>query len=101
MVCVFFWSLILSLSCGILHASIATPIALAIAQLTDSFEPAAETNCESLIAKAIALSPRNPEVQLALASIRMSQQKFEEAKAVIVEMYNDIEGKEPCEFAGC
>lgn len=63
-----------------------------------SFDPSAETNCEALIAKAISLSPHNPEVQVTLASIRMSQQKFEEAKAVILEMYNDMEGKEPCEY---
>ncbi|OCF35611.1 hypothetical protein I317_05245 [Kwoniella heveanensis CBS 569] len=59
------------------------------------FEESAEKNCDSLISRALSISPRDPEVRLALASIRMSQSRFEEAKAVVVSLYEDMEGREP------
>ncbi|WVR09032.1 hypothetical protein IAU60_006092 [Kwoniella sp. DSM 27419] len=59
------------------------------------FEEAAEKNCDDLISRALSISPKDPEVQLALASIRMSQQRFDEAKAVVVGLYNELEGREP------
>lgn len=34
---------------------------------------------------------------MTLASIRMSQSKFDEAKAVVLQVYQDIEGRDPCE----
>ena len=60
-------------------------------------EEAAEANCDNLVARALSIAPDNPEAQLSLASIRMSQQRFDEAKEVIVKMYKDIEGLESCE----
>jgi thioredoxin-like negative regulator of GroEL len=59
-------------------------------------EEAAETNCDSLISRALSIAPQDIEVRLALASIRMSQQRFEEAKAVILALYEEIDEKEPC-----
>ncbi|WWD21239.1 hypothetical protein CI109_105723 [Kwoniella shandongensis] len=58
------------------------------------FEEAAEKNCDALIARALSISPTDPEVKLSLASIRMSQSRFEEAKEVALDLYNEIEGKE-------
>lgn len=59
------------------------------------FDDAAETNCDSLVARALAISPKDPEVRLALASIRMSQQRTEEAKRAVTELYEEIKDKEP------
>lgn len=63
-----------------------------------SMEPEAEKNCEDLIAKALAILPSDPEVRISLASIRMSQQRFDEARQVILGLYQEIQSKEPCEF---
>ncbi|KAK6906066.1 hypothetical protein I203_100048 [Kwoniella mangroviensis CBS 8507] len=59
------------------------------------FEEAAEKNCDSLIQRALSISPNNPEVKLSLASIRMSQSRFDDAKKVVISLYNDLEGREP------
>lgn len=61
-------------------------------------EEAAESNCDNLIGRAISIAPDNPDVRLSLASIRMSQQRFDDAKEVIVKLYKDIEGIESCEY---
>ena len=61
-----------------------------------SFDDAAETNCDNLVARALVISPKDPEVRLALASIRMSQQRTDEAKNVVTELYEEIKDKEPC-----
>lgn len=61
-------------------------------------EEAAEGNCDSLIARALSIAPDNPEARLSLASIRMSQQRFDEAKSVIVKLYQDIQGIDSCRF---
>jgi len=68
--------------------------------LTDmpSFEEAAPSNCDALIARALTILPDDPEVKLSLASIRMSQSRLDEAKAVVVGLYEEIQGKEPCAF---
>ncbi|WWC73063.1 uncharacterized protein I206_107028 [Kwoniella pini CBS 10737] len=58
-------------------------------------EEAAEKNCDDLIQRALSISPNDPEVKLSLASIRMSQSRFEDAKQVIISLYNDLEGREP------
>jgi len=66
--------------------------------LLSSFEEAAPGNCDSLVARALSISPDDPEVRLALASIRTSQERFDEARVVVVGMYEEIQGKEPCMF---
>jgi len=63
-----------------------------------SFEEAAPSNCDALIARALTILPDDPEVKLSLASIRMSQSRLDEAKAVVVGLYEEIQGKEPCAF---
>ena len=45
-----------------------------------SFEPEAEKTCEELLTMALQTSPGHPEALQALASVRMSQQRPEEAK---------------------
>ena len=64
----------------------------------DSMEEAAERNCDNLVARALAISPLDTEVRLSLVSIRMSQSRFEEAKAVAVALYEEIKEKEPCRY---
>lgn len=64
-----------------------------------SMEEAAEANCEALVSRALGVAPEDVEVRLALASIRMSQSRADEARNVVLGLFNDIEGKEPCEFA--
>ncbi|EIW67091.1 hypothetical protein TREMEDRAFT_34391, partial [Tremella mesenterica DSM 1558] len=59
------------------------------------FEDAAETNCDALISRAISISPNDPEVRLSLASIRMSQQRTEEAETVVMGLYDEIKEKQP------
>lgn len=62
-----------------------------------SFEEAASANCDALIARALAIAPTDPEALMALASIRMSQSKFDEAKDVVMRVYAELEGRDPCE----
>lgn len=45
-----------------------------------SFEPEAEKTCEELLTMALRTCPGHPEALQALASVRMSQQRPEEAK---------------------
>ncbi|WWC63992.1 uncharacterized protein I303_106598 [Kwoniella dejecticola CBS 10117] len=58
-------------------------------------EEAAEKNCDDLIQRALSISSNDPEVKLSLASIRMSQSRFDDAKQVVISLYNDLEGREP------
>jgi cytochrome c-type biogenesis protein CcmH/NrfG len=61
-------------------------------------EPEAEANCDSLITRAIGVAPTDTEVQLTLASIRMSQSRFEEAKNVVMGVYERIADLDACKF---
>jgi len=61
-----------------------------------SFEPAAEGNCDALISRALSISPEDIDVRISLASIRMSQQRFDEAKEVAMGLFEEINDKEPC-----
>jgi hypothetical protein len=45
-----------------------------------SFEPNAEKTCEDLLSLALQTDPGNPEALQALASVRMSQQRPDDAK---------------------
>ena len=45
-----------------------------------SFEPEAEKTCEELLTMALQTDPGHPEALQALASVRMSQERPEEAK---------------------
>jgi len=48
-----------------------------------SFDPAAESNCEELLKSALQVDPENTEALQMLASVRMSQQRPEEAKEIL------------------
>jgi hypothetical protein len=48
-----------------------------------SFDPAAESNCEELLESALQVDPENTEALQTLASVRMSQQRPDEAKDLL------------------
>jgi cytochrome c-type biogenesis protein CcmH/NrfG len=48
-----------------------------------SFDPAAESSCENLLKTALQVDPENTEALQALASVRMSQQRPDEAKDIL------------------
>lgn len=48
-----------------------------------SFEPEAEKTCEDLLESALKLDPDNPEALQSLASVRMSQQRPDDAKSCL------------------
>jgi cytochrome c-type biogenesis protein CcmH/NrfG len=48
-----------------------------------SFDPAAESNCEELLKAALQVDSENTEALQALASVRMSQQRPDEAKGLL------------------
>jgi cytochrome c-type biogenesis protein CcmH/NrfG len=48
-----------------------------------SFDPAAESNCEELLKAALQVDPENTEALQTLASVRMSQQRPDEAKEIL------------------
>jgi hypothetical protein len=50
---------------------------------TLSFEPNAEKTCEDLLSLALQTDPENPEALQALASVRMSQQRPDDAKSCL------------------
>ena len=52
-------------------------------QKLPSFDPAAESNCEELLRSAIQVDPENTEALQTLASVRMSQQRPDEAKKIL------------------
>lgn len=56
--------------------------------LTHSFEPEASTQCDQLIARALAVDENDIDALLTLSSIRMSQSRTEEAKDVILKVSN-------------
>jgi cytochrome c-type biogenesis protein CcmH/NrfG len=48
-----------------------------------SFDPAAESSCEDILKTALQVYPENTEALQALASVRMSQQRPDEAKEIL------------------
>jgi len=48
-----------------------------------SFDPAAESNCEELLQSALQVDSENTEALQTLASVRMSQQRPDEAKEIL------------------
>jgi len=55
-------------------------VGFSYAPFYSSFEPEAEKTCEELLTTALQTAPGHPEALQALASVRMSQQRPEEAK---------------------
>jgi hypothetical protein len=48
-----------------------------------SFDPAAESNCEELLKSALQVDPENTEALQTLASVRMSQERPDEAREIL------------------
>ncbi|ORX93841.1 TPR-like protein [Basidiobolus meristosporus CBS 931.73] len=67
--------------------------------LTDCcFEPNAESQCETFVNSAITVDPNNPEVYQTLASIRLSQQRNEDAKEALeksMSLWSNLEPGHP------
>ncbi len=55
-----------------------------------SFEDEAPSQCDALISRALKISPDDIDVRLSLASIRMSESKPEEAKAIVVKAAEQV-----------
>lgn len=54
----------------------------------DSFDPDAEKNCEELLSLALQTDPGNPEALQTLASVRLSQQRPEDAKQCLEQAWS-------------
>lgn len=59
----------------------------------NSFEENAASQCDALIARALTISPSDPDALLTLASIQMSESKPEEAQAVVLGITRTILGE--------
>ncbi|VDC04773.1 unnamed protein product [Peniophora sp. CBMAI 1063] len=62
------------------------------------FDPGAENTCEALLARALNVSPGNAEALQALASVRMSQSRPEDAKALLEQSWlswKDLDAEDP------
>ncbi|KAH9960847.1 hypothetical protein BC827DRAFT_1260642 [Russula dissimulans] len=62
------------------------------------FDPAAESNCEELLKSALQIDPENTEALQTLASVRMSQQRPDEAKAMLEKAWlswKDLDADDP------
>ncbi|KAF8952919.1 hypothetical protein BGZ52_003043 [Haplosporangium bisporale] len=76
---------------GSAYLSLASKISSALCSMTDiyltdcCFEPNAESQCETYLAQALQIEPITPEVYQTLASVRLSQQRVDEAKAALAQ----------------
>lgn len=62
------------------------------------FDPAAESNCEELLKSALQVDPENTEALQTLASVRMSQQRPNEAKELLEKAWlswKDLDADDP------
>ncbi|GJE88637.1 TPR-like protein [Phanerochaete sordida] len=59
------------------------------------FDPAAEKNCEELINMALQIDPGNSEALQALASVRLSQQREDDAKQCLEQAWTQWKDLEP------
>lgn len=66
----------------------------------DSFEPNAESQCETYLTQAIQIEPVTPEVYQTMASVRLSQQRMDEAKAALAQGLALWLGSDPTEEDG-
>lgn len=57
------------------------------AEFLCSMEPEAEENCDSLLNTAMQVDPMNVEAIQALASVRMSQQRTDDARACVLQAW--------------
>jgi len=59
-----------------------------ISRFYDSFDPEAEKTCEDLLSLALQIDPGNPEALQTLASVRLSQQRPEDAKHCVEQAWS-------------
>jgi Tfp pilus assembly protein PilF len=63
-----------------------------------SVDPAAESNCENLLKTALQVDPENTEALQTLASVRMSQQRPDEAKDILEKAWSSWKDLEAGRF---
>lgn len=66
-------------------ASAAPPSTPLTARSPPSFEPDAESRCEYFVQEAVRIDPKNPEAVQTYASLRISQQRLDEANAFMTQ----------------
>lgn len=62
------------------------------------WEEDAEARCEALVTEALMVAPNNPEALQTLASVRISQQRLEDARAALsrsLDVWKDLEPEDP------
>ena len=64
-------------------------------RFVSSFEPEAEKVCEELLTLALQTAPGHPEAIQALASVRMSQERPEEAKQYLEQAWTAWKDLDP------
>ncbi|KAF9357565.1 hypothetical protein BGX34_009301 [Mortierella sp. NVP85] len=73
------------------YLALSSKISSALCSMTDiyltdcCFEPNAESQCETYLAQAVQIEPITSEVYQTLASVRLSQQRVDEAKAALAQ----------------
>ncbi|KAG0224357.1 hypothetical protein BGX31_008031 [Mortierella sp. GBA43] len=88
------------------YLSLSSKVSSALCSMTDiyltdcCFEPDAESQCESFMTQAMQVEPVTPEVYQTLASVRLSQQRVEEAKVALAQGLALWLGSDPSEEDG-
>ncbi|KAF9195277.1 hypothetical protein BGZ51_002792 [Haplosporangium sp. Z 767] len=88
------------------YLALSNKISSALCSMTDiyltdcCFEPNAESQCEAYLAQAVQIEPVTPEVYQTLASVRLSQQRMDEAKAALAQGLALWLGTDPTEEDG-
>ncbi|KAF9326189.1 hypothetical protein BGZ91_002077 [Linnemannia elongata] len=88
------------------YLMLSSKISSALCSMTDiyltdcCFEPNAESQCETYLAQAIQIEPVTPEVYQTMASVRLSQQRVDEAKAALAQGLALWLGSDPTEEDG-
>ncbi|KAG0004397.1 hypothetical protein BGZ65_000460 [Modicella reniformis] len=73
------------------YLALSSKISSALCSMTDiyltdcCFEPNAESQCETYLAQALQIEPITPEVYQTLASVRLSQQRVDDAKVALAQ----------------
>ncbi|KAF9433884.1 hypothetical protein BGZ76_008866 [Entomortierella beljakovae] len=88
------------------YLSLSNKISSALCSMTDiyltdcCFESNAESQCETYLAQALQVEPVTPEVYQTLASVRLSQQRVDEAKAALAQSLALWLGSDPTDEDG-
>ncbi|KAI1309506.1 hypothetical protein EDD11_004092 [Mortierella claussenii] len=96
----------IDITSGSEYLSLSSKISSALCAMTDiyltdcCFEPNAESQCESYLAQAMQIEPVTPEVYQTMASVRLSQQRMDEAKAALAQGLTLWLGSDPTDENG-